>query len=230
MTTIVVLAAGTGGRFGSTYPKELHTIAPHTAVIDPLMEAIDALPLPDIKLIVVISPAKLALVAHLERYHRNTSFVLQRPVVPDGMAAALLSAVPWCDDTTLVCLGDMVYLTDPVLALTEALDLTQAGAPVTVVAAATEDPNRLRVEGALAVTDGIVTAAREKPTNPTGFNATWSALAINKSMLKPVGYGLAEHVTDCFVDAPVVWGPDFVNFNVPPTLLPVTSVAEGALR
>ncbi|WP_196812322.1 NTP transferase domain-containing protein [Nocardia sp. CNY236] len=223
VTTVVVLAAGAGRRFGAVYPKELHVLRPGVAVIDPLLDALEALPLPEAKVVVVISAAKLALARHLERSRRDTAFVLlPHSDVETGLGSGLLAAAPWCDDTVLICLGDQVYVSDPVVALSEATTRVGNGDPITVVAASTHDPDRLRHEGALTVTDDVVIAAAEKPIQTDGFNACWSALAIRKPMLAPLAHSLREAVTECLIDAPVVWGPDFLNLNEP------ADVAEAA--
>lgn len=219
MTTVVVLAAGAGRRFGAAYPKELHALRPGVAVIDPLFDALDTISLPEMKVVVVASPAKLALVSHLERFRRDTAFVLLPPAEVDrGLGSGLLAAAPWCDETVLVCLGDQVFMSDPVRALRDAVERLHHGHQMAVVAAGTGDPQRLRREGALTVSGDIVIAAAEKPAEPTGFNACWSALAVAKPMLAPLAHGLCAGVTECLVDAPVVWGPEFVNLNEPADL------------
>ncbi|MGY4102086.1 NTP transferase domain-containing protein [Nocardia sp. R16R-3T] len=219
MTTVVVLAAGAGRRFGAVYPKELHALRPGVAVIDPLFAALERIPLPEVKVVLVVSAEKLALVRHLERLRRHTAFVLLSPSEVDrGLGSGLLAAAPWCDETVLICLGDQVFVSDPVPAFSDAVDRLHNGDPIAVVAAGTGDPQRLRREGALTVTDGIVIAAAEKPTETAGFNACWSALAVRKPMLAPLAHGLCAGVTECLIDAPVVWGPDFVNLNEPADL------------
>jgi dTDP-glucose pyrophosphorylase len=229
VTTVVVLAAGAGSRFGAPYPKELHTLRPGVSVIDPLMEAIDAIAIPQLNVVVVVSVTKLAVVRHLARYSRRMAFVLQRPSVEAGLSSALLSAQPWCDPDVLICLGDQVYLTDPMPALTDALTRIHDGAPVAVVAAECSDPDRLRRDGALAVTDGIVAAAAEKPSDPAGFNACWSSLAVAGPMLTTLARDLAAGSTYCLVGAPVVWGPRFCNLNEPADA-PSAATAKGGVR
>ena len=229
MTTVVVLAAGAGLRFGAPYPKELHALRPGVAAIDPLFDAIETIPLPEIKVVVVVSTAKFALVNHLERCRRDTAFVLLATADVDrGLGSGLLAAAPWCDDTVLICLGDQVFVSDPVLALSDAVDHLHNGAPIAVVAAGTGDRDRLCREGALRVTDDIVIAAAEKPTEPAGFNACWSALAVRKPMLTPLAHRLCDGATDCLIDAPVVWGPDFLNLNEPTDIQ--AAAKAGALR
>ncbi|MEU6191933.1 NTP transferase domain-containing protein [Nocardia sp. NPDC047038] len=216
MTTVVVLAAGAGRRFGAAYPKELHALRPGVAVIDPLLDALETIPLPEVKVVVVVSAAKFALVRHLERFRGDTAFVLLPPSeVERGLGSGLLAAAPWCDETVLVCLGDQVFVSDPVLALNDAAGRVGNGDPIAVVAAGTRDPERLRREGALTIADDIVIAAAEKPTDTRRFNACWSALAVRKPMLAPLAHGLCAGVTDCLIGAPVVWGPDFLNLNEP---------------
>ncbi|MFI6367960.1 NTP transferase domain-containing protein [Nocardia sp. NPDC050630] len=232
MTTVVVLAAGTGSRFGAAYPKELHTIRPGVAVIDPLIDALNAIASPKLKVVVVVSADKLALMRHLERSLHDTAFVTLPPsTVERGLGTGLLAAAPWCDDAVLLCLGDQIFLSDPVQSLSCAVGRVQTGDdPITVVAAATSDLDRLRGEGALTVTDDIVRAAVEKPSDPTRFNACWSALAMTKPALTTVAKGLTDGVTECLINAPVVWGPDFVNLNDPADVALAVAMRAGALR
>lgn len=229
MTTVVVLAAGAGRRFGAAYPKELHALHPGVAVIDPLFDALETIHLPEMKVVVVVSATKLALVSHLQRFRRDTAFVLLPTAEVDrGLGSGLQAAIPWCGETILVCLGDQVFMSDPAPALRDAVEHLHNGDPIAVVAAETGDPQRLRREGALTVSSDIVSAAAEKPTDPTGFNACWSALAVRKPMLAPLAHGLCAGVTECLVDAPVVWGPDFVNLNEPADL--VAAAKAGGLQ
>lgn len=214
VSTVAVLAGGTGSRFAASYPKELHVLAPGVSVIDPLMTSIMALT-PTTKALVVVSTAKLALISHLHRFRGQCAFVFQQPQHGSGLPAALRAARPWCDDTVLICLADQVYLSDPGPAFTAALSMIGTGAPMAVVATECADPDRLRHEGALTVTDAAVTAAAEKPHDPTGFNACWSALAMTRTMLSRLADDLDAGHTGCLVGAPVVWGPEFVNINHP---------------
>ncbi|MCX4097764.1 NTP transferase domain-containing protein [Nocardia sp. alder85J] len=215
MATVVVLAGGAGSRFAAPYPKELHALRPGVSVIDPLMHAIGALAEP-VRVVVVVSAAKLGLVGHLARYRRHdTAFVLADNPAAAGMASGLAAAYPWCDDQVLVCLGDQVYLGDPVPAFTTALATVGDGASIAVIAAACTDPDRLRRDGALTVTDGIVTAAAEKPRDPAGFTACWSAVAVGKPMLPRLAADLATPAPACLMNAAVVWGPAFGNLNEP---------------
>ncbi|WP_216916149.1 NTP transferase domain-containing protein [Nocardia noduli] len=212
MTTVVVLAAGAGSRFAAPYSKELHPLAPGVSVIDPLLSAIAAMTPPP-KTLVVVSASKLDLIAHLGHHHDELAVLFQQPRHGGGLSAALLTAQPWCEETVLVCLADQVYRSDPAPAFTSALSVIGAGAPVVVVAAECADPDRLRVDGALRVDGDVVAASAEKPRDPAGFNACWSALALTRSMLTTVASDLAQGHTDHLRGAPVVWGPQFANIN-----------------
>jgi dTDP-glucose pyrophosphorylase len=221
MTTFLIPAAGRGSRFGAPYAKELHALRRGVTVMDIVMHSLHRLALPELRVVIVISADKLDLVRYLEPYAKQLalSFVYQNDAALREMPAALMSAEPFCDDVVVVYLADQIYLGDPSEALAKALHLVETGAQIVAVATPCTDPQRLTVEGALAVDHAEMPSilhASEKPSHTGAFNACWSALVCRRTSLHRLANEIAHGLAiPCLAGAPIVWGPDFVNITTP---------------
>ncbi|HZM75521.1 MAG TPA: hypothetical protein VFC19_07325 [Candidatus Limnocylindrales bacterium] len=182
----VLPCAGAGLRFGAPYPKELHCIAAGTTMLDlalaPLLDL--AAEGAQIRLVAVLSAAKMATARYLHRYADRFCVVMtyQTPAHGSDLRGALAAATPLCTGDTVLVLPDQSYQWDParnpiraLLARLEREDWAVLASPVT-------DPTELASEGALRLEPigGTlrVTAAAEKPADPTPYNAAWVSVAV----------------------------------------------------
>lgn len=183
---VVIPCAGAGRRLGLPYPKELLALGPGRTLID---AALDLVPRDrDVRVVVVVSPEKVELVRYLGRYAGELpiAFVHQLPDLSE-CTGAVLSARPWFGDLNVVLLPDELIepateAPQPVASLLDAI----ANEPFAFLAQLESDPDRLRAEGALHVTEAIDGRARvvdlaDKPTDPLDrFNAVWTGFAFRR--------------------------------------------------
>jgi len=182
---VVLPCAGTGTRFSAPYPKELHCVAPGITVLDlslaPFLDLAAAGS--RVRLIAVVTAAKLATVRYLARFSDLLTVVVTYQAAQHGpdLRGAVTAAVPLCTADTVLVLPDQYCSWDaarnPVRAALDCLP----GSRWAVLAAPAHDPADLAAEGALRIervrdTERVVAAA-DKPADPSPYNAAWMCIA-----------------------------------------------------
>ncbi|MEV7007466.1 hypothetical protein [Streptosporangium sp. NPDC051022] len=221
--TLVVPCAGRGARFGAPYPKELHRTGPRGSVVDrALAPFLDWARRSEVRprLVVPIAADRAATVAHLHRYTdvADFAFTFQAPRHGAGLAGAIRAGLDLAAGLTLLVLPDQYFGWDGKANPVDAL--ARRGTDGVAVLAARLPRERLGDEGALAV-EGVgsrrptVARAKEKPADPTGYNAAWVAVAV-----PPARYGALVDLAEGrdpspLLGAPVEWVEDYVNATSP---------------
>jgi hypothetical protein len=182
---VVLPCAGAGKRFDAPYPKELHCLAPGTTVLDlalaPFLDL--AATGQRIRLVAVLSAAKLATARYLERFADRLTVVMTYQSARHGpdLRGALAAAVPLCVSDTVLVLPDQFCGWDAAHNPVRELVWRLRRHAWAVLAAPVDDPAVLGAEGALRVelVDGEerVTRAAEKPVDPARYNAVWACVA-----------------------------------------------------
>ncbi|MEV7424682.1 MULTISPECIES: NTP transferase domain-containing protein [unclassified Streptomyces] len=221
--SVILPCAGVGARFGASYPKELHCLAPGVTVLDRSLEAVVELAKSGLKvrLVVVFGTHKLDTVAYLARYAEifQMVFVYQDESCGPGLDGAIRSALPMTRGPVALVLPDIV-VTGPDTAgkLLAALRRTEVTG-WSVVAAEERDPGTLRQMGALAVAeaDGVVTvgAATDKPVDPSGYNAFWGMVAVTEDEAHRLPDVVGQGTASPLAGAAALMVEGIVNYNTP---------------
>jgi len=182
---VVLPCAGAGTRFSAPYPKELHCVAPGITVLDlslaPFLDL--AAGGTQVRLITVVSAAKMATVRYLARFADLLTVVVTYQAAQHGqdLRGAVRAALPLCTADTFLVLPDQYCCwaaeSNPARAALDCLP----GSGWAVLAAPADDPATLTTEGALRIeqADGAerVVAAADKPADPSPYNAAWMCIA-----------------------------------------------------
>lgn len=219
--SIILPCAGYGTRFRAPYSKELHCLAPGVTVLDRSLEAVVELAKSGlaVRLVVVFGTHKLDTVSYLTRYTEilQVVFVHQDQSLHPGLDGAVRSALPLTEGPVALVLPDIV-VNGPGGAgcLLAALDRTGASG-WSVVATEERDPDTLRQMGALALAgeDGglTVTAATDKPADPSRYNAFWGMVAVAEKEAHLLPDVVAKGVDSPLVGAAAVLVEGIVNYN-----------------
>jgi hypothetical protein len=205
--TVVLPCAGQGSRFGGPYPKELHCVRPGVSVVDlALAPVIDVARLSSVRVAVALSPEKLSVARHLARYRDDVELFFGFQRDGGGVRAALDTVLPVCQGPVVLLLADQFFdWTSEHNPVRDCLDLLPS-AGWSVLAARCDQPDVLRIEGALRVVDTEagrrVAAAAEKPVRTEEFNAMWAGIACAPEALPQLG-----DIFDPAAESPLVGAP-----------------------
>ncbi|HET6215309.1 MAG TPA: hypothetical protein VFE14_20760 [Micromonosporaceae bacterium] len=220
---VVLPCAGAGVRFDAPYPKELHCIAAGTTVLD-----LSLAPFLDLaaqgwrlRLIAVLSTAKLATAGYLARFADRLTVVMtyQSPRHGPGLRGALAAATPLCTSDTVLVLPDQFCTWDPADNPIRSALHGLAQHRWAVLAAPVADPALLAGEGAVRVeaVGGAerVTAAAEKPADPAPYNAVWVCVAVTADAVARLPDVVGTATPHPLVGAAVVRVDGYRNVTTP---------------
>jgi hypothetical protein len=220
--SIILPCAGRGTRFAAAYAKELHHTGPAGSLVEralaPFLSwAVEARK--TVRLVVPISPDRGPTIAHLNRFADRAEivFTLPTPRHEDTFAGSVLAGCSLAVGWTVLVLPDQYFgfeNGDPTVALLA----RESSDRMALLAARLEGPNLLD-EGALEVRASAhgsrVIRAKEKPTDTSGFNAAWVAVAADEAHRSHLVDLAAGVHPSPLVDAPVVWVDGYVNASRP---------------
>ncbi|MBQ1026068.1 hypothetical protein [Micromonospora sp. C95] len=219
--TVLLPCAGAGSRFKAPYPKELHCIARGVTALDAaLAPVVDLSRNYPVRLVAVVGPGRESTVERLYPYgeHLDLCITFQNERHGPQIMGALRAAHDLVSERVLIVLPDQYFSWEP--GANPLLDCVRAlQADEFSVIAAKPGSRPLTEDGALAVQAGPhgprVTAAAEKPQDPTGFDAAWVVVGLRRSAWDRLPDVFRRTAGSPLVGAPVVFAGGYRHLHVP---------------
>lgn len=222
--TVLLPCSGEGRRFGAPYPKELHRVSRGQSLIDLALAPIIDLTRRGarVRAVVTLTSRKLATADYLSAAYGEQLelvFTFQGPQHGSEMPGALRAAEPLCVGPVVLLLSDQQFGWVPEENPVHQALMHVSTEPWAVVAAWTEDPQMLRTEGALRIdaarSPARVVLAAEKPSDPSGYNAVWAAVACAEGRAGQLPGLLEQGGSNPMCGAPAVLVKGYRNVSFP---------------